>query len=72
MSVNGVNKKVYKIGITKDIKKRLSTYKTGSPNIRLLYTIDTKIDKKQLESCIKNIMKFNIAKKNRNNIYFFI
>jgi prophage antirepressor-like protein len=69
MSIDGSMKKVYKIGITNNIKKRLTTYKTGNPNIKILYLIDTKLDKKQLESCIKNIMKFNIAKKKTEIIY---
>jgi hypothetical protein len=69
MSINGSMKKVYKIGITNNIKKRLTTYKTGNPNIKILYLIKTDLDKKQLESCIKNIMKFNITKKKTEIIY---
>jgi prophage antirepressor-like protein len=69
MSVDGTFKKVYKIGITNNIKKRLTTYKTGNPNIKILYLIDTKLDKKQLESCVKNVIKFNIAKRKTEIIY---
>jgi hypothetical protein len=35
----------------------------------MLYLITTDLDKKQLESCVKNIMKFNIAKKKTEIIY---
>jgi hypothetical protein len=67
--IKGISKIVYKIGITKDIKKRLSTYKTGSPNIKLLYIIKTNLDKKQLEDCIKNVMKFDTIKKKIEIVY---
>ncbi len=68
-SIKGVDKTVYKIGITKNIKKRLSAYKTGNPNVKLLYIIKTSLDKKQLESCVKTILKFDTIKKNNEIVY---
>ena len=68
-SIKGINKKVYKIGITKNIKKRLSTYKTGNPNVKILYLIKTDLDKNQLENCVKNILKFDTIKKKTEIIY---
>jgi prophage antirepressor-like protein len=68
-SIKGVDKTVYKIGITKNIKKRLATYKTGHPNVKLLYIIKTNLDKKQLESCVKTILKFDTIKKNNEIVY---
>lgn len=69
-SIKGVIKTLYKIGITKNIKKRISSYKTGNPNFRLKYYIKTNLDIKQLEVCIKNTSKFRSIKKNNEIIYY--
>jgi hypothetical protein len=57
---NGSNKKCYKIGYTSDLNKRLKTYKTGHPDIDIVYQENIKINKKQLEQCVLNL---NILKR---------
>jgi prophage antirepressor-like protein len=52
---NGVEKKCYKIGYTKDLNKRLNTYKTGNPDIELVYSENVNCNKKQLEKCVLNL-----------------
>lgn len=69
-SIRGTTKTLYKIGITKNIKKRISSYKTGNPNFRLKYYIRTNLDIKQLESCIKNTAKFRSIKKNNETFHY--
>jgi prophage antirepressor-like protein len=60
---NGDNKTCYKIGYTSNLEKRISTYKTGNPDIEIVYHENLKCNKKQLESCIINL---NILKKLKN------
>jgi len=64
---DGKNKKCYKIGYTSDLNKRISTYKTGHPDIKLVHQKNLKCNKKQLEKCILNL---NILKllKNKTEI----
>ena len=45
------------------MEKRISTYKTGNPDIEIVYHENLKCNKKQLESCIINL---NILKKLKN------
>jgi prophage antirepressor-like protein len=50
----------YKIGYTTNLNKRLETYKTGHPNIELVYQENVNVSKKQLEKCVLNL---NILKR---------
>jgi prophage antirepressor-like protein len=52
---DGNEKKCYKIGYTKDLNKRLNTYKTGHPDINLVYSENVNCNKKQLEKCVLNL-----------------
>lgn len=56
----GIEKICYKIGYTSDLNKRLETYKTGHPNIELVYQENVNVSKKQLEKCVLNL---NILKR---------
>ena len=57
---NGIEKICYKIGYTSDLNKRLETYKTGHPDIELVYQENVNVSKKQLEKCVLNL---NIMKR---------
>jgi prophage antirepressor-like protein len=57
---NGKEQKCYKIGYTSDLNRRLYTYKTGHPDIDLIYHENININKKQLEKCVLNL---NIMKR---------
>ena len=57
---NGVEKQCYKLGYTKNLNKRLQTYKTGNPDVELVYQDNVKCNKKQLEQCVLNL---NILKR---------
>ena len=62
---NGTEKQCYKLGYTKDLHKRLQTYKTGNPDIELVYQDNVKCNKKQLEKCVLNLNILNrLSKKN--------
>ena len=50
----------YKIGYASNLNKRLETYKTGHPNIEIVYQENVNISKKQLEKCVLNL---NIMKR---------
>jgi prophage antirepressor-like protein len=67
--INGVTKKVYKLGYSKDIKKRIKSYKTGNPNFKLKYYITTQLNKEQIEKCVLNVNKQHLIKKNNEIIY---
>ena len=56
----GIEKICYKIGYTSDLNKRLETYKTGHPDIELVYQENVNVSKKQLENCVLNL---NILKR---------
>jgi hypothetical protein len=47
---------------------RVSEYKTSNTQIKLLFCVPLKIDKKQVDSVSKQILKFHSLKKN-NKIY---
>ena len=50
----------YKIGYAKNLNKRLDSYKTGHPDIELVYQENVNVSKKQLEKCVLNL---NILKR---------
>ena len=50
----------YKIGYASNLNKRLETYKTGHPDIELVYQENINVSKKQLEKCVLNL---NILKR---------
>jgi len=52
---NGVSKTCYKVGYTKDLEKRLATYKTGNPDIELVHQENVECNKQQLEKCVLNL-----------------
>jgi prophage antirepressor-like protein len=57
---SGIIKICYKIGYATDLNKRLETYKTGHPDIELVYQENVNVSKKQLEKCVLNL---NILKR---------
>ena len=59
---NGQNKTCYKIGYTANLEKRIATYKTGNPDIELVYSENLKCNKKQLEKCIMNLNTLKLLK----------
>ena len=67
-----VDEEVYKLGNTKDIKKRMTQYNVGRINelpIAFVYKTDN-IDK--VEKCVKNNLKEYRLKKHKNNELFKI
>jgi prophage antirepressor-like protein len=64
---NGQEKDCYKIGYTANLEKRMATYKTGNPDIKLEHHENINCNKKQLEKCI---ISLNILKllKNKTEI----
>lgn len=52
---NGVSKTCYKVGYTSNLEKRLTTYKTGNPDIELVHQENVECNKKQLEKCVLNL-----------------
>lgn len=61
-SHNGTEKICYKIGYTANLEKRLQTYKTGNPDIELVYHENLKCNKKMLEKCIMNLNTLKLLK----------
>lgn len=59
---NGTEKICYKIGYTANLEKRLQTYKTGNPDVELVYHENLKCNKKMLEKCIKNLNTLKLLK----------
>lgn len=59
---NGKITKCYKIGYTANLEKRMSTYKTGNPNINLIYHENINCNRKQLEKCIVNLNHLKLLK----------
>ena len=49
-------KKYYKIGYTKNLNKRLKVYNTGEPN-KILFNYYLMVKNKEIDNCIKSIMK---------------
>jgi len=56
---DGKNTKCYKIGYTSNLEERMTTYRTGNPDIELVHHENIKCNKKQLEKCI---LSLNILK----------
>ena len=50
----------YKIGYATNLNKRLESYKTGHPDIELVYQENVNVSKQQLEKCVLNL---NILKR---------
>jgi prophage antirepressor-like protein len=59
---NGVEKICYKIGYATNLTKRLSIYKTGNPDVELVYHENVNCNKKQLEKCVLNLNILNKLK----------
>ena len=57
---NGSIKICYKIGYATNLNKRLESYKTGHPDIELVYQENVNVSKQQLEKCVLNL---NILKR---------
>ena len=57
---NGIIKICYKIGYATNLNERLETYKTGNPDIELVFQENVNVSKKQLEKCVLNL---NIMKR---------
>ena len=57
---NGIIKICYKIGYATNLNKRLESYKTGHPDIELVYQENVNVSKQQLEKCVLNL---NIMKR---------
>ena len=57
---DGKEKQCYKIGYTSNLNKRINTYKTGNPDVELVYQENINCNKKQLEKCVLNL---NILKR---------
>ena len=60
MLKNGIIKICYKIGYATNLNKRLESYKTGHPDIELVYQENVNVSKQQLEKCVLNL---NIMKR---------
>jgi prophage antirepressor-like protein len=62
---DGIEKICYKIGYATNLNKRLETYKTGHPDIELVYQENVNISKEQLEKCILFLnLKKRLSSKN--------
>ena len=62
--MNGKHKTCYKIGYTANLEKRIATYKTGNPDVKLSYQENLKCNKKQLEKCVLNLNTLKLLKNN--------
>lgn len=59
---NGIKYKCFKVGFTLDMKKRVKEYKVGNFKHKLLAYIPLKIDRKQIEKCVKTRLKTHLIK----------
>jgi hypothetical protein len=59
---NGQEKDCYKIGYTANLEKRMATYKTGNPDIKLEHYENINCNKKQLEKCVINLNYLKLLK----------
>ena len=57
---SGKNKDCLKLGYATNLNQRLETYKTGHPDIEMVYQENVNVSKKQLEKCVLNL---NIMKR---------
>lgn len=60
--LNGKEHKCYKIGYTKNIKSRMKVYKVGHSKHKLLSYLPLTIDGKQIEDCVKSVLKMHLKK----------
>ena len=58
----GIKHKCFKVGFTLDMKKRVKEYKVGNFKHKLLAYIPLKIDRKQIEKCVKTRLKPHLTK----------
>ena len=58
-SIDGNQKKCYKIGFTNNLEKRLATYKTGNPDVELVHQENVNCNNNQLEKCVLNLNILN-------------
>ena len=70
-TVRGIKKICYKFGICDDLNRRFPSYKTGNPNVKLIFYVPLKTDMKIIENCVKAYLKLHDLKKN-NEIKCFI
>ena len=59
---NGIKHKCFKVGFTLNMKKRVKEYKVGNFKHKLLAYIPLKIDRKQIEKCVKTRLKPHLTK----------
>jgi prophage antirepressor-like protein len=60
---NGKDTKCFKIGYTSNLERRMSTYKTGNPAVKLAHHENINCNKKQLEKCIINLNHLKLLKR---------
>lgn len=59
---NGIKIKCYKIGYDIDMNKRVALYRVGNFKYKLIAYIPLKIDRKQIEQCVKSRLKPHLTK----------
>lgn len=64
---NGVSKTCYKVGYTSNLEQRLTTYKTGNPDIELVHQENVECNKQQLEKCVLNLNTLKLLR-NRTEV----
>ena len=62
-----MSKTCYKVGYTANLEKRVSTYKTGNPDIELVHMENVECNKKQLEKCVLNLNTLKLLR-NRTEV----
>ena len=62
--------KCYKIGYTNDIEKRISVYKTGKADLKIIFYMPIIFDGEQTEECVKNINKLHKLKKKTDDLCY--
>jgi prophage antirepressor-like protein len=67
---NGIKIKCLKVGFDIDMEKRMREYKVGNFIHKLLAYIPLKIDRKQVESCVKNKLKTHLTKLTTDTICY--
>lgn len=60
---NGKDTKCFKIGYTSNLERRMATYKTGNPDVKLAHHENINCNKKQLEKCIINLNHLKLLKR---------
>ena len=68
-SVRGRKRICYKLGITDNLKKRMTAYRTGNPNVKLINSFKLKnLKAAVVEKCVKSVLRYTELKVN-NEIY---